>query len=76
MITHQPRNYCAQICDDHYSFSVLMKVRVENLCTPISDIFRGHLRSRVQRAGDQSTDMFSHSLPYNLILRWVEIWNF
>lgn len=24
--------------------------------TPISDIFRGHLRSRVQRAGDQSTD--------------------
>jgi ubiquitin carboxyl-terminal hydrolase 10 len=24
--------------------------------TPISDIFRGQLRSRVQRAGDQSTD--------------------
>ena len=24
--------------------------------TPISDVFRGHLRSRVQRAGDQSTD--------------------
>lgn len=24
--------------------------------TPIADIFRGQLRSRVQRAGDQSTD--------------------
>lgn len=24
--------------------------------TPISDIFRGQFRSRVQRAGDQSTD--------------------
>lgn len=42
--------------------------RTEIVRTPISDIFGGHLRSRIHRTGDQSTDNIQpfFTLPLNI----------
>lgn len=46
--------------------------RTEILKTPISNIFGGHLRSRIHRAGDQSTDSIQpfFTLPLNIEVRF------
>lgn len=43
--------------------------------TPISDIFRGQLRSRVQRAGDQSTDNVQpfFTLQLDIEVNWMNL---
>lgn len=46
--------------------------RTEILKTPISTIFGGHLRSRIHRTGDQSTDSIQpfFTLPLNIEVRF------
>lgn len=41
--------------------------------TPVSDIFRGQIRSRVQRAGDHSTDTVQ---PFFTLQLDIEVRNF